>query len=97
MGERKEYYLSGVPVDKISEIREILDLELGDKDKAQTFDLKDGEPFTGEADIWQPDERCVLVFNQTNAIHAAEIDENSRLGKLLSELEKLYTFNDEQK
>lgn len=96
MGERREYLLSNVPVEKIEEVKGILNTELGKKDKAQTFALEQDNPFTGEADIWQPDERCVLVFNETNAIHAAEIDEDSRLGKLLSELETLYSHNEEQ-
>lgn len=96
MGERKEYFLANVPDENIEELRGILNSDLGNPDKPQTFERESGQPFTGDADIWQPDERCVLVFNETNAIHAVEIDVNSRLGKLLSELESLYSHNLEE-
>ncbi len=102
MSENKEYLLNGLNEHDLKNLRSVLDEELGSKNnigKPRTEPLGSNPPFDGDADIWQPSnegDACVLVFNQTNAVHASGINSSTRLGELLKELSKMHNFEDKK-
>ena len=87
MGERKEYLFVGLPDEIFSQVVLLANEELGESSEISTFeDMVPGGP----ARIWQPDDRCVTAYPRDKAIHGSEIDTDSKIGKLLEELNQLY-------
>jgi hypothetical protein len=91
MGERKEYFLCNVPSGDVEKLRGLLDEQVGEGGIMET-PIDPDHPIGGKATMWQSDDDpiCVTIYEQTHAIHAADVDEDSRVGQLLKKLEELH-------
>lgn len=102
MAETNEFLITALSEKDLQNLRTVLDDDLGSSNqigKPRTEQRGANPPFDGDADIWQPTtaegEPCVLVFNETGSVHASGIDVNTKLGKLLTELQKIHGYKEE--